>query len=194
MPQGSPTSLHTVFAVVCLLPQSMTALCDELDGMHKQPSPLAAAQAAKQEVLTDQRKFQEVIAGNQVRRGLLACAVLCTASCATLHALPPGGLQALQGVAYFVLGWATRSTTVLAALQSSVLDTQMACCHALLRFAPSCCAVLMSCCAVLCRPSVPACRRSWRSDRLTWRPRRQHWRQCAQVLLVFELPGGFVEG
>lgn len=46
--------------------QSMGSLCAELDGLHKQPSPLAAAQAARQEVLADQRKFQEVIAGNQV--------------------------------------------------------------------------------------------------------------------------------
>jgi hypothetical protein len=44
----------------------MAGLAAEVDGMHKQPSPLAAAQAAKQEVLADQRKFQEVIAGNQV--------------------------------------------------------------------------------------------------------------------------------
>lgn len=44
----------------------MASLSVELDSLHKQPSPLAAAQAAKQEVLEDQRKFQEVIAGNQV--------------------------------------------------------------------------------------------------------------------------------
>jgi len=44
----------------------MASLSAELDSLHKQPSPLAAAQAAKQEVLADQRKFQEVIAGNQV--------------------------------------------------------------------------------------------------------------------------------
>ncbi|KAF6262378.1 HEC/Ndc80p family-domain-containing protein [Scenedesmus sp. NREL 46B-D3] len=35
------------------------------------PLPLAAAQAAKQEVLADQRKFQEVIAGNQAQRASL---------------------------------------------------------------------------------------------------------------------------
>lgn len=45
----------------------MSSLGAEVDGLHKQPSPLAAAQAARQEVLADQRKFQEVIAGNQVR-------------------------------------------------------------------------------------------------------------------------------
>lgn len=46
--------------------QSMEALTAEVDEMRRRPSPLAAAQAAKQEVLVDQRKFQEVIAGNQV--------------------------------------------------------------------------------------------------------------------------------
>lgn len=46
--------------------QSIETLCAELEALHRQPSPLAAAQAAKQEVLGDQRKFQEVIAGNTV--------------------------------------------------------------------------------------------------------------------------------
>jgi hypothetical protein len=44
----------------------MEALSVEMSSLQRQPSPLAAAQAAQQEVLTDQRKFQEVIAGNQV--------------------------------------------------------------------------------------------------------------------------------
>ncbi len=47
--------------------QSIEAVAGEVDEMRRQPSPLAAAQAAKQEVLADQRKFQEVIAGNQVQ-------------------------------------------------------------------------------------------------------------------------------
>lgn len=46
--------------------QSVSGLSAELKALHSQPSPLAAAQAAKQEVLADQRKFHEVIAGNQV--------------------------------------------------------------------------------------------------------------------------------
>jgi hypothetical protein len=49
-----------------LLLQSIEGLTAEVDDMRRQPSTLAAAQAAKQEVLADQRKFQEVIAGNQV--------------------------------------------------------------------------------------------------------------------------------
>lgn len=58
---------------VCILRllQSIEGLAAEVEDMRRQPSPLAAAQAAKQEVLADQRKFQEVIAGNQVRRHLL---------------------------------------------------------------------------------------------------------------------------
>lgn len=56
-------------SVWCL--QSIEGLAAELDDLRRQPSPLAAAQAAKQEVLADQRKFQEVIAGNQVRHSKL---------------------------------------------------------------------------------------------------------------------------
>jgi hypothetical protein len=52
--------------LVPLLLQSIEGLAAEVEDMRQQPSPLAAAQAAKQEVLADQRKFQEVIAGNQV--------------------------------------------------------------------------------------------------------------------------------
>jgi hypothetical protein len=51
---------------VPLFLQSIEGLTAEVEHVRRQPSPLAAAQAAKQEVLADQRKFQEVIAGNQV--------------------------------------------------------------------------------------------------------------------------------
>lgn len=53
------------------LKQSIEGLAAEVEDMRRQPSPLAAAQAAKQEVLADQRKFQEVIAGNQAQRASL---------------------------------------------------------------------------------------------------------------------------
>lgn len=58
-------SLNLITPLATVL-QSIEGLTAELDDLRRQPSPLAAAQAAKQEVLSDQRKFQEVIAGNQV--------------------------------------------------------------------------------------------------------------------------------
>jgi hypothetical protein len=62
--------------LVPLYLQSIEGLTAEVEDMRRQRSPLAAAQAAKQEVLADQRKFQEVIAGNQVCGYYLPYAVL----------------------------------------------------------------------------------------------------------------------
>jgi hypothetical protein len=73
---------------VPLFLQSIEGLTAEVEDMRRQPSPLAAAQAAKQEVLADQRKFQEVIAGNQV------CFLCCADAWVVSHYLRVEKLEA----------------------------------------------------------------------------------------------------
>lgn len=177
--------------------QSMAALAAEVDALHKQPSPLAAAQAAKQEVLADQRKFQEVIAGNQVCAGGQRCFCchhsiigrLCRAPITAMAYswLPASSWPACRSRALCSTCPTTRPAAACSLLYRGITMCKAVCVHghqqqAVPSVSPSAdLHTYVSHALLCCRPSAAACRRSLRSDRPTWRPRKQPWLQCVQV-------------